>query len=119
MYESPAERVVEIRHDRCGHGQRSNPHDRIEHIMDRDPLYMRAFRAMLASSAVRTVRLAARSPNLNAYAERWIGSVRRDHTFALPPGTLWMLGAGALGQLFCSAAVLDEITYERATAIPS
>lgn len=47
-------------------------------IMDRDPLYTGAFRAMLASSGVQSVRLPARSPNLNAYAERWIGSVRRE-----------------------------------------
>ena len=33
---------------------------------------------MLASSGVKSVRLPARSPNLNAYAERWIGSVRRE-----------------------------------------
>jgi len=32
----------------------------------------------LASSGVTSVRLPARSPNLNAYAERWIGSVRRE-----------------------------------------
>jgi putative transposase len=33
---------------------------------------------MLAASGVKSVRLPARSPNLNAYAERWIGSVRRE-----------------------------------------
>ena len=47
-------------------------------IMDRDPLYTHAFRTMLASSGVKSVKLPARSPNLNAYAERWIGSVRRE-----------------------------------------
>jgi transposase InsO family protein len=47
-------------------------------IMDRDPLYTRAFREFLAASGVKAVRLPARSPNLNAYAERWIGSVRRE-----------------------------------------
>jgi transposase InsO family protein len=46
--------------------------------MDRDPLYTRAFREFLAASGVKAVRLPARSPNLNAYAERWIGSVRRE-----------------------------------------
>src|SRR5882757_7847846 len=46
--------------------------------MDRDPLYTHAFRTMLASSGVQSVRLPARSPNLNAFAERWIGSVRRE-----------------------------------------
>jgi transposase InsO family protein len=33
---------------------------------------------MLSTSGVKPVRLPSRSPNLNAYAERWIGSVRRE-----------------------------------------
>ncbi|HET8938920.1 MAG TPA: integrase core domain-containing protein [Polyangiales bacterium] len=33
---------------------------------------------MLKNSGVRPVRLPSRSPNLNAYAERWIGSARRE-----------------------------------------
>jgi len=33
---------------------------------------------MLKTSGVVPVRLPPRSPNLNAYAERWIGSVRRE-----------------------------------------
>jgi transposase InsO family protein len=47
-------------------------------IMDRDPLYTHAFRTMLAAANVKSVRLPPKSPNLNAYAERWIGSVRRE-----------------------------------------
>jgi putative transposase len=47
-------------------------------IMDRDPLFTHAFRTMLAASGVKSVRLPARSPNLNAYAERFVGSVRRE-----------------------------------------
>ena len=39
-------------------------------ILDRDPLYTRAFREMLKGSGVKVVRLPARSPNLNSYAER-------------------------------------------------
>ena len=41
-------------------------------IMDRDPLFTTDFRAMLASRGVEPVRLPPRSPNLNAYAERFI-----------------------------------------------
>ena len=37
-------------------------------IMDRDPLYTRAFRELLATNGVKSVRLPARSPNLNAFA---------------------------------------------------
>jgi transposase InsO family protein len=47
-------------------------------IMDRDPLFTRGFRELLAASGVQSVRLPARSPNLNAYAERWVGSVRSE-----------------------------------------
>jgi putative transposase len=47
-------------------------------IMDRDPLFTHAFRTMLAASGVKSVRLPARSPNLNAFAERFVGSVRRE-----------------------------------------
>jgi transposase InsO family protein len=47
-------------------------------IMDRDPLFCHSFRETLKTSGVRPVRLPPRSPNLNAYAERWIGSVRRE-----------------------------------------
>jgi transposase InsO family protein len=47
-------------------------------ILDRDPLFTREFRAMLASSGVKGVRLPARSPNLNAYAERFVKSIRSE-----------------------------------------
>jgi transposase InsO family protein len=47
-------------------------------IHDRDPLFTRAFRRMLADSGVQSVRLPARSPNLNAFAERFVRSVRDE-----------------------------------------
>ena len=47
-------------------------------IVDRDPLYTPQFRAVLASAGVELVRLPARSPNLNAYAERFVGSIRSE-----------------------------------------
>jgi putative transposase len=47
-------------------------------IMDRDPVFNRALRDLLADRGIQAVRLPARSPNLNAYAERFIGSVRRE-----------------------------------------
>jgi transposase InsO family protein len=47
-------------------------------IMDRDPLFTRAFRAMLAASGVQSVRLPVRSPNLNAYAERFVRSIKSE-----------------------------------------
>ena len=38
-------------------------------IHDRDPLFTEAFRRVLGSSGVQTLKLPARSPNLNAYAD--------------------------------------------------
>jgi putative transposase len=37
-------------------------------IHDRDPLFTKAFRELLGSSGVQTVKLPARSPDMNAYA---------------------------------------------------
>jgi hypothetical protein len=47
-------------------------------ILDRDPLFTRAFRAILQSGGVTPVRLPPRSPNLNAYAERFVLSIKSE-----------------------------------------
>ena len=47
-------------------------------ILDRDPLYTRAFRTTLAEAGVHVVRLPARSPDLNAFAERFVLSVKSE-----------------------------------------
>jgi transposase InsO family protein len=47
-------------------------------ILDRDPLYTAAFRDLLRDSGVKPLRLPARSPNLNAFAERFVGSVKSE-----------------------------------------
>ncbi len=47
-------------------------------IHDRDPLFTEGFRDILAPSGVKTVKLPARSPNLNAYAERFVRSVKSE-----------------------------------------
>ena len=47
-------------------------------LLDRDPVYTQAFRRLLKQSGVRPLRLPARSPNLNAYAERFVLSVRSE-----------------------------------------
>ena len=46
--------------------------------MDRDGKFSPAFRARLADEGVKPVRLPARSPNLNAYVERLIRSIRQE-----------------------------------------
>jgi transposase InsO family protein len=47
-------------------------------IHDRDPLFTEAFRGVLGSSGVRTAKLPARSPDLNAYAERFVRSIKSE-----------------------------------------
>ena len=47
-------------------------------IHDRDPLFTRSFIEVLANAGVESVRLPARSPNLNAYAERFVLSIKSE-----------------------------------------
>jgi putative transposase len=47
-------------------------------IHDRDPLYTEEFREVLRAGGVKTVKLPARSPNLNAYAERFVRSIKSE-----------------------------------------
>jgi transposase InsO family protein len=47
-------------------------------LHDRDPLFTDAFRATLAATGVETVRLPPRSPNLNAYAERFVRTIKES-----------------------------------------
>jgi putative transposase len=47
-------------------------------IHDRDPLFTKLFRAILERSGVQPVRLPRRSPNLNAYAERFVRSIKSE-----------------------------------------
>ncbi len=47
-------------------------------IHDRDPLFTRAFRELLKLYGVEPVKLPARSPNLNAYAERFVRSIKSE-----------------------------------------
>jgi len=47
-------------------------------IHDRDPLYTRGFHEVLAYGGVSPVRLPRKSPNLNAYAERFVLSIKSE-----------------------------------------
>jgi transposase InsO family protein len=47
-------------------------------LHDRDSKYTQSFRAIIASGGVEPLVLPARSPNLNAYAERWVRSVKEE-----------------------------------------
>ena len=47
-------------------------------IMDRDTKYCESFRDALKNEGVESVRLPPRSPNLNAYAERFVRSIKEE-----------------------------------------
>lgn len=47
-------------------------------IHDRDPLFTREFAGILRAGGVEVVRLPAHSPNLNAYAERFVRSIKSE-----------------------------------------
>ena len=47
-------------------------------ILDRDAKYTEGFRHALTREGVRLIRLPARSPNLNAFAERFVRSIKEE-----------------------------------------
>ena len=47
-------------------------------LHDRDTKFCAAFLDVLRASGIRPLALPPRSPNLNAFAERWVGSVRQE-----------------------------------------
>src|SRR5258708_7078337 len=47
-------------------------------LHDRDNKFTWSFRAIIASGRVKPLALPARSPNLNAYPERWVRSVKEE-----------------------------------------
>ena len=60
-------------------------------ILDRDPLYTAAFRRLLRESGVTPLILPAWSPNLNAFAERFVGFAKSECLARIVP-----LGEGHL-----------------------
>lgn len=54
-------------------------------IVDRDTKYSTAFRTFLAREGVAVIRLPPRSPNLNAFAERFVRSVKSECLSKLIP----------------------------------
>jgi len=47
-------------------------------LHDRDKKFCPSFRSALAAAGVKPIMLPAKSPNLNAYAERWVRSVKNE-----------------------------------------
>jgi putative transposase len=66
-------------------------------IHDRDPLFTRGFRELLSWAGVTPVRLPPKSPNLNAYAERFVLSIKSECL-----DRMVMLGEGHLRRAIAS-----------------
>ena len=47
-------------------------------IIDRDSKFSAVFRMIIKSSGIKPIRLPPRTPNLNAFAERWVRSVQEE-----------------------------------------
>lgn len=61
-------------------------------LHDRDTKFCAAFRSALGSAGINAIPLPARSPNLNAFAERWVRSIKQEclsKLIVFGPDRLW------------------------------
>jgi len=75
-------------------------------IHDRDRLFTDEFRQVLRSGGVKTVKLPARSPDFNAYAERFVRSIREECLSRVIP-----LGEPRLGRVACRQRLGGLLRY--------
>jgi putative transposase len=79
-------------------------------IHDRDRKYSRAFDAIFDSEGIEIVRTPVQAPNANAYAERWVGSVRRERL-----DRLLVFGRSSASSASTSAISTSSVRTERST----
>ena len=53
-------------------------------VHDRDTKFTHAFDDMFRTEGIRVIRTPVRAPNANAYAERWVRTVRADCLDRIP-----------------------------------
>jgi putative transposase len=63
-------------------------------LHDRDTKFCASFRSALPSGCVKTIPLPAKSPNLNAFAKRWVRSVKQEC-----PSKVILFGEGPLSRV--------------------
>ena len=88
-------------------------------LHDRDTKYTQSFRAIIASGRVEPLVLPACSPNLNAYAERWVRSVKEECLCKVPIRSMQIcrssrhsstgIGAGAIGTRICAQVMPHHV----------
>ena len=78
--------------------------DKSHLILDRDTKYTAQFRRLIAESRTAVIRLPPRSPNLNAYAERFVRSIKEeclDRMIFVGQGALRRAVAGFVAHYHC------------------
>jgi putative transposase len=75
-------------------------------LHDRDTKFCASFRTILAAGGIKAIVLPARSPNLNAYAERWVLSAKQECL-----SKLILLGEGSLRRAL--SQFIDHFHTER------
>ena len=83
-------------------------------IHDRDPLSTRGFGEILEGGSVQPIRLPPKSPNLNAYAERFVRSIQEECLSRVVP-----LGEGPCVSSWASTStttIASETTRDSTTS---
>jgi transposase InsO family protein len=75
-------------------------------IHDRDGKYCPAFQQIIDTAGVTRVPLPARSPHLNADAERWVRSIKDE-----PLSRMILFGEGSLQQMQCRERLGGLLNY--------